>query len=264
MEEWAQKALNLDNGATARCVSPIAVRRLVAILFGVTVVAALIATATGVAATTDPYPSGQTGYDISYPQCGAAAPLGSFGIVGVNGGRPFSYNACLSVEYAAAPKTIAPSLYINTAYSGAYRKNISSTCANLSASIAGTSAQRQAWAIGCSEAETSVNYSVQQGVDAVAMWWLDVETGTSWSSSNLSLNQYAIQGATSRLLQTGAPVGVYSSASMWTTITGGGFTPTGISADWEASGGSCNSPFTNSPVWLLQSTSSGFDSDFAC
>ncbi len=223
---------------------------------------AILATATSASAATDPYPIGSSGYDVSYPQCGAPPPAGAFGIIGVNGGRPFDYNGCLAAEVSLAPTTTLPSLYINTAYSGAYRKQITPGCSTLSASIPGTSAQKQAWAIGCSEAEMSINYA---GAINVAMWWLDVEVGNSWSSSNLTLNQYAINGAASRLEQTGLAVGVYSSASMWTTITGGNnFTPTNIAADWEAAGGSCTTPFTASPVWLLQSVTSGADSDYAC
>ncbi|TMC37880.1 MAG: hypothetical protein E6J28_06985 [Chloroflexi bacterium] len=95
------------------------------------------------------------------------------------------------------------------------------------------------------------------------MWWLDVETGNSWSSSNLTLNQYAIQGATDRLSQTGLPVGVYSTAASWKTITGSGFTPNGSAADWVA-GGSCTTPFNAAPVWLSQFTSAGIDYDTAC
>lgn len=223
---------------------------------------------TAAAAATDPYTSNQTGYDVSYPQCGGVTPAGSFGIIGVNAGRPFSYNGCLAAEYAAAPKTpVAASLYINTGYSGAYGRNITSACSTLSKSVGGSSAQKKAWAIGCSEATTSLSYAAQQGATSVAVWWLDVETGNSWSSSDLSLNRYAIQGATTRLGQA-RPAGVYSTAAMWTRITGGNFSPTGIAADWDvsASGGSCTAPFTSSadPVWLLQSTTSGFDSDLAC
>lgn len=234
-------------------------------IFGVFVGVAMAAGSIGASAQTGPYTSGTTGYDVSYPQCGATAPSGAFGIVGVNGGRPFSYNSCLSNEYSAAPRAPLPSLYINTAYSGAYRKNISSSCANLSNSIPGTKAQEEAFAIGCTEAETSLSYATQNGATSVATWWLDVETGNSWSSSNLTLNQYAIQGAVTRLGQTGLSVGIYSSAAAWKTITGGSFTPAGTAADWEAPGGTCASVgFTNSPVWLLQSTSGGFDSDLAC
>ena len=37
-----------------------------------------------------------TGYDIAYPQCSASFPADpGFGIVGVNGGKPFSANPCL-------------------------------------------------------------------------------------------------------------------------------------------------------------------------
>jgi hypothetical protein len=205
---------------------------------------------------------GTIGYDVSYPNC-SATPGGAFAIVGVNGGRPFTSNSCLGGEYAAAPQSPPPSLYVNTAYSGAYRRNVTSGCSAASSSVPGTNAQKQAWAIGCSEAETSLTYAAQSSATAVSMWWLDVETGNSWSSSNVSLNQYAIQGATDRLAQTGLPVGVYSTASSWKTITGGGFTPRGSAADWVA-GGSCSTPFNSAPVWLSQYTSGGIDHDTAC
>ncbi len=47
-------------------------------------------------------------------------------------------------------------------------------------------------------------------------------------------------------------------------ITGGNYTPPGVAADWETAGGSCSSPFTSSPVWLVQSTTLGFDADLPC
>lgn len=219
-------------------------------------------------AATDPYPSGQTGYDLSYTQCGGATPAGVFGVIGVNGGRPFKNNACLAAEYAAAPATsIAPSLYINTGYSGAYGRNVTSSCAALSDSVSGSSSQRKAWAIGCSEADTSLRYASSQQIQTVAVWWLDVETANSWSTSDLSLNRYAIQGAVDRIGQAGSS-GIYSTSAMWTRITGGNFSPIGTAADWvvSAAGGSCSTPFTSpaDPVWLVQSTASGFDSDLAC
>ena len=184
-------------------------------------------------AAVDPYTSGMTGYDVSHVQCpGTTPPAGMFGIVGVNNGRPFTSNACLGTEYSAAPATPSPSFYINAAYSGAYKRYITAGC-----SSGGT----QAWEIGCSEAD----YSLRQASGRTAsMWWLDVETANSWSTSNLALNQQAIQGAVDRLNQTGLPVGVYSTTSMWRTITGGSFTPNNLAADWVAAG-SCSTPFTN-------------------
>jgi hypothetical protein len=234
-------------------------------------VTAIIASATvaSAAVLNDPYPAGHIGYDVSYPQCPpTTAPPGDFGIIGVNGGRPFSNNGCLAKEISDAPTTtMPPSLYLNTGYSGAYRRQIISSCSTASASVGGTSTQKEAWAIGCSEAANSMTYAFNNGASGtnVAMWWLDVETGNSWSSSNLSLNQYTINGAAARLASTSMPVGVYSSASMWTAITGStNFTPTNIAAIWEASGGSCTPSFTSLRVWLLQSVTSGVDSDYAC
>src|SRR4051794_41879977 len=43
---------------------------------------------------------GRYGNDISWPQCGGAFPTkAGFGIVGVNGGRPFTQNPCLAAEW---------------------------------------------------------------------------------------------------------------------------------------------------------------------
>ncbi len=230
----------------------------VALAFEVVAIAIIAGTVNAYA--NGPYTSGTTGYDVSYPNCGVT-PSGAFAIVGVNGGRPFSTNGCFQAEYAAAPQSPVPSLYINTGYSGAYRKNINSACSSQSGTVTGSSAQKQAWAIGCSEADTSIQYAQR----AASMWWLDVETGNSWSSSNLVLNQYTIEGVINRFAQTGLPVGVYSTASMWNTITGGSFTPPSVVVyDWVA-GGSCSSPFMPSTtVWLTQTMSGGVDYDTAC
>ena len=224
----------------------------------------LFALAAGPAlAATDPYTPGTIGYDVSYPNC-SATPSGAFGIVGVNGGRPFSYNGCFSTEYSTAPGT--PSAYINTAYSGAYGRNITTPCATAPSTIVGR-AQRQAWSIGCSEADTS---NTRAGV-APTMWWLDVETGNSWSTSNLTLNQDAIQGAIDRFTTLGFSVGVYSDAYFWRTITGpNSWTPNGLAAEWLAAGqcptqANPNTGFNSAPVWLLQGgTVNGVDSDTAC
>ncbi|HET7339207.1 MAG TPA: hypothetical protein VFK22_06640 [Candidatus Dormibacteraeota bacterium] len=209
---------------------------------------------------TGPYQSGTAGYDISYPQCTSATlPTGAFGIVGVTNGRPFSGYSCLGKLYTHAAASGTPSLYLNTGYSGAYRKNITTPCS------AGPS---QAWEIGCSEADYAANQA--SGLDA-AMWWLDVETGNSWSTSSLSLNQATIQGAVDRLLQLypNVPVGVYSTRHSWSTITGSAavYTPTGTSAQWIAgAGGSCASSggFDSNPIWLSQFANGGFDGDNAC
>jgi len=224
---------------------------------GPVVVAALILNAVAAHAFA-PYTTGQTGYDVSYPQCpGTSAPAGSFGIIGVNGGRPFSPNSCFDNEYAAAPPTA--SVYINTGYAKAYRSRITAGCA-----AGGT----QAWAIGCSEAEYSLK---QVGGRTPSMWWLDVETDNSWSSTDLSLNQFTIQGIVDTLHQATSAVGIYSTGYQWQTIVGS-LPVTGVRANWVATGNLaaegahavCGTGFSGAPVWLVQYIQGGFDANYAC
>ena len=201
-------------------------------------------------------PYSGAGYDISYPQCTSATlPSGTFGIVGVTDGRAFTQNPCLGNEYAHAAGSGTPSLYFNTGYAVAYRKDITPAC---------SAGPNQAWKIGCSEADFAATHA--SGLN-VAMWWLDVEVGNSWSSTNHTLNQQTIQGAVDRLSGTGL-VGIYSTVSSWNTITGGRFIPTGSSADWVAGqGGACpGTSFDTKSVWLSQyvSQADGFDHDNAC
>jgi hypothetical protein len=214
----------------------------------------------------DPYTPGDQGYDISWPQCGDSTPsVGSFAIIGVNGGAPFSGNLCLTDQYAAAPRSAPPSLYINTGYEDSYRYEITSACRRQAHSVWGTNSEREAWAIGCSEAETSVNYAYALGVSSISMWWLDVEIINKWST-NLALNRFTLQGAVTRLTQTDLPVGIYSSEAMWFEITGVLAAPGNLSAEWNAAG-ACAVPFsplTPLPVWLGQHVYSDLDHDTAC
>ena len=200
-----------------------------------------------------PYTAGQSGYDISYPQCpGTSAPSGSFGIIGVNDGRPFTVNPCFGNEYSGA----ANSVYMNTGYARAYRSNITVGC---------STGPSTAWKIGCSEAETSIKYAHAYGVESIAMWWLDVEILNKWSP-DLALNRFTLQGTVTRLSQTDLPVGIYSSEPMWLMITGSMMAPGYLSAEWNAAG-SCTVPFTRMtqlPVWLGQHVYSDLDHDTAC
>ncbi|HEX6547139.1 MAG TPA: hypothetical protein VF134_00160 [Candidatus Dormibacteraeota bacterium] len=216
------------------------------------------------ASAAGPYVSGTTGYDVSYPQCGVTV-TGTFGVIGVNGGRPFSQNPCLAGEYATSSSGGA---YLNTGYARTYAKRITTDCQTRSAGYVGSSAQQQAYAIGCSEAQYSESYTAGQGV-VPPVWWLDVETANSWSTSNLTLNQATIQGLADTLEGTGAWVGVYSTGSQWGQIAGAGWTPAGISATWVAgasastAAGYCSRSFTTAPVWLVQYVAT-YDQDYAC
>src|SRR3979411_1960992 len=84
-------------------------------------VLAVLAMATQASAVFDPYKKGTSGYDFSYPQCGSKAPASSCGVVGINGGYPFTYyNTCLAAQFAAAAKTGNAAVYINTGYDPSY------------------------------------------------------------------------------------------------------------------------------------------------
>lgn len=237
---------------------------------------ALLLTQGAAAASSDPYTSGTGGYDYSYIQCGSSAPAQSFGVVGVNAGYPFTYySSCLGAEYAAAPAGHA-ALYVNTGYDPTYTavdgRHTTADCASASASIVGTAGEQAAWAVGCSEAERDVSYATGQGASAnPEMWWLDVETANSWSSTDLSLNRYTVQGLVAELRTlSAAPVGIYSTSAQWKAIMGT-FQPA-VDGTWVATGqrtakrarSSCTAAsFTGSPIWLVQYVTT-YDHDLAC
>lgn len=245
--------------------------------FGAIIAAAgLAATQAGALAGFNPYARGTAGYDYSYVQCGATAPRAAFAVVGVNAGYPFTYyNTCLAAEFSDAQKTGVPALYVNSGYDPTYTavdgRHTTQSCADQAAAIFGSSAQQAAWAVGCSEAERDVAYAASQSAGPAVMWWIDVETSNSWSTTDLSLNRFSIQGLIDRLrADTSSPIGVYSTPAQWQAVTGG-FHPA-ADADWLAIGQgtakraarSCGTAgFSGSPIWLVQYVSS-FDRDYAC
>jgi len=236
----------------------------------------LVVSNIGAAAAFDPYASGTVGYDYSYVQCGSAAGAAAFGVVGVNAGYPFTYyNSCLGTEFAAAARTGNAALYINTGYDPSYTaidgRHTTPACANSSLAVNGTQAQQAAWAVGCSEAQQDLSYASSQSAASPTAWWLDVETANSWSSSDVFLNRYTIQGILDTLRQsTTAPIGIYSTSYQWNTITAG-YQPA-VDANWVATGqrtvkrarGYCRSTgFTGAPVWLVQYVTN-IDNDYVC
>jgi len=238
--------------------------------------ASILATATSLLASQAApvmYSHGSAGYDISFPQCGGAYPAGAFGIVGVNGGYPFvHYNPCLADEYSHSPHA---ALYINTGYDPLYTQvdgqHAMPECLTTSAIVKGSPDQKAAWAAGCSEATRSMAYAASQGVAKPSGWWLDVETENSWSSTDLSLNQFTIQGIVDTLHQATSAVGIYSTGYQWHTIVGN-LPVTGVRANWVATGSlaaegahaHCGTGFSGAPVWLVQYIQGGFDANYAC
>ena len=230
------------------------------------------------------YTYSATGYDASYPQGSSTPPSNtSFAIIGVTHGRPFTTNPYASTQWSAAnndTSTTPSSLYFNTGYALAYAKSDTTNCKSSSQMFQPTgvsghtlSALQAAWAIGCSEAAWAV--SSEPGTPA--MWWADVETGNSWST-NAALNQATITGMVQEMSSTNIPVGVYSTPSMWASITGSGFVVSGVAGDWQAGLKTCSSTTsgftlsasdTHAPLLLAQygTVNSGgttYDTDLAC
>jgi hypothetical protein len=118
---------------------------------------------------------------------------------------------------------------------------------------------------------------------AVAPWWIDVEIGASWAGRSSShewaqLNVAALRGYVAGLRAAGArgPVGMYSNAYQWHTITGLGprasrvyFPP--VEHDWVTGSSSlaqarraCAKPFSGSVVSIAQFSEGVYDRDYAC
>jgi len=140
------------------------------------------------------------GVDVSWPQCG---PLGmpvvqpGFVVVGVNGGKPFTDNACFAreLQWAQTRTGFAAYLNIDAPRSGdpvAYGKRVA---------LDGLA-------------------RVQRAHVAVPVLWLDVEILNHWTTSGAT-NVAVINAAIRTLQQHGVIAGVYSSAPMWQQITGG-------------------------------------------
>lgn len=139
------------------------------------------------------------GIDVSWPQCG---PLGmpavqpGFVVVGINGGKPFTDNACLAreVAYARTRTGVAAYLNIDAPRSGdptAYGRKVA---------LDGLA-------------------RVQRAHLVLPVLWLDVEVLNHWSSS-AAANIAVINGALSALAAHGVKAGIYSSVDMWAQITG--------------------------------------------
>jgi hypothetical protein len=206
-------------------------------------------------------PSGSVGSDISWPQCGTDYPGGySFGIIGVTGGRPFSGNDCFASEFAWAQATGNSQLYINLAYGQS--KNGPLQCA---ADDAGC----QAYNYGYDSAQWARQYAHDQtggASDTVGGWWLDVETGNTWSDDT-DQNTYVIQGALDYLQRNaGRTVGVYSTPHMWGEIAAT-FAPPNT-PNWVAGanglddGAKCSAAlWPDGQVWAIQYLNLDIDLD---
>jgi hypothetical protein len=201
------------------------------------------------------------GNDVSYPQCLSspssqtrALPTGqTFGVVGVNGGLANTTNACFAAELSWARGSSGgtgqprAALYVNTANPGAVSaswptsntdpggapvSNPYGTCTVDPSTNRGADTAACAYVYGYSRAHDDVTQRLGGERSADFLWWLDVETTSSWagvdestpprtpSPSATTANLADLEGMTAYLRGTGATVGVYSSVYQWGQIVG--------------------------------------------
>jgi hypothetical protein len=238
----------------------------------------LVLTATGGASAAGPK---SRGYDISWPQCGAAYPANpAFGIVGVNRGIVFSPNPCLASEIQWAGGSAA-SLYANTGNPGPALsthwpsgQTTPRWCdpGNLDTADCAYDYGYNAAANSFADAVAAFSQLGLTAGPAGSAWWLDVETSNSWRSDT-TLNIAALQGETFCLVSVAGvrSLGVYSTQYQWNVITGGSGTfsayhswVAGVSSQKTASAHCAGVGFTGGGVELAQYAAGGFDADLRC
>jgi hypothetical protein len=221
------------------------------------------------------------GYDISYPQCGSAYPVGaSFAIVGVNRGIVFSENPCLASEIAWGGGAQAQ-LYVNTGNPGPALSShwpLGQTsprfCDPANPDTADCAFDYGFNAAAQSFASTLTAYAQLGLTDSpsATRWWLDVETSNSWRSDP-SLNVAALEGQVAYLRDVAgiASIGFYSTQQQWDTITGGtqafNQNPSWLAGALSLKGAKdrcARAAFTGNVIVYTQYPYQGFDANYAC
>ncbi len=214
------------------------------------------------------------GYDVSWPQCDEPLPKNpGFGIVGVNGGKPYTRNPCLSAQYRwARTGANPPAFYLNTSNPGT-----ASTAVNWYGQrkpLKGCSADNEAacaYNFGYNGAAHAFAYAQKQTRAAMKhSWWLDVETTNTWSD-DVDLNVASIMGSLAYLRSRGVPVAIYSTGFQWRVITGGlqlagvpAWLAGASNADQAARWCTTARSFTGGRVLLVQWVQDGLDHNHLC
>jgi hypothetical protein len=267
-------------------------RRIVVLL--ALVLAGLIATTSSAWASP---PSAAHGHDVSHPECGQDLPTGgAFGIVGINGGKPFSANPCLAAQYRwALTRPSGAAVYVNAGNpaptSAHYWARSGSSDPALCVDAGSTTDVGCAYDYGWHAAAYALTTARRLGTAVLDRpWWLDVETSNTWNGDGRS-NTAVVQGMYDYLHGHGvARVGLYSTAYQWQSITGGYTAATAaryrerwspaVFPDyplhqaplWVATGGdgsgaraSCSTSFTGGPTRMVQFIGDdGFDTNAMC
>jgi hypothetical protein len=228
------------------------------------------------------------GNDVSWPQCGKALPKAqTFGIVGVNNGLANNTNPCLAAQMSWAGSSTggtgqpAVAVYVNTGnpgsagswwptsntYGGTTVANPYGQCTS------GSFGSACSYMYGYAKAYDDAN---TRGVSNASTytWWLDVETGNSWSTDKVA-NRADLEGMVAYFTSIGATSGIYSTSYQLSQITGTApsSSPLYTLKSWLAGASSlasakrmcASAPLTGGgKVTLTQYVSGGFDYDYSC
>lgn len=187
------------------------------------------------------------GIDISWPQCEAVLPTDkAFAIIGVNGGLANDTNRCLSDQLAwGALSTGITSqdklqLYVNTANPGGMATaswpssnvdSLGSIVTNPYGTCDNADSLACAYMYGWNRAAEDAWWRFVPAARAAGVndnpsayiWWLDVETENTWKTGSIFATQSNVadlEGMTAYFKSINARVGLYSTASMWSSIVG--------------------------------------------
>jgi hypothetical protein len=231
------------------------------------------------------------GNDVSWPQCTKALPSApAFGIVGVNNGLANTTNPCLAEQLRWANAiTVNPTgqpnvaLYVNTANPGLAGSwwpagndypeghaltNPYGTCKAMEVGAA------CAYVYGYAKAyDDAYIRGISNPGDY--LWWLDVESGNSWSATDQNANRAVLEGMTDFLHSIQADVGIYSTSYQWGQIVGTVSStsnlyplPGWLAGARTASGAKANcanAPLTaGGKVSLTQFVARSLDYDYSC
>lgn len=176
------------------------------------------------------------GNDVSWPQCRKDLPTGqAFAIVGVNNGLANNTNPCLreQLEWAAGSSgnSTQPevSLYVNTANPGSsgswWPSSNEYPIGSAVHNPYGSCEERDygtacAYMYGYAKAwDDAYIRGISHPSDYI--WWLDVESENSWSTTDKDANRAVLEGMTDFFHSIDVKgVGIYSTGLQWSRIVG--------------------------------------------
>jgi len=211
------------------------------------------------------YRRGATGYDISWPQCGAPYPdpPHEVTVVGINNGHMYSQNPCLASEATWAGSSLT--LYVNV---DGLPNDTTSGITGPRGKCAVTDIVCRSYNYGRNGVEYDLSYTRRLHIDS-KMWWLDVEVEPIWRNDPRS-NSNVVQGVLDGLRLHGDTAGIYSTNYQWGEITGGNYNP--HTPIWVAGPQTLDEAkaycaprygFGGGTTWLTQ-WSTHFDHSYAC